>query len=43
MVPDMRKRMSLFVSGLFHHTMKEGRVMMLIGDMDIDRLIVYLE
>ena len=33
--------MSLFVAGLFRLSSKEGRAAMLIGDMDISRLMVY--
>ncbi|KAH0711565.1 hypothetical protein KY289_007524 [Solanum tuberosum] len=39
MVADMRNRMSLFVAGLSRLSSKEGRAAMLIGDMDISRLM----
>ncbi|KAH0669628.1 hypothetical protein KY289_024121 [Solanum tuberosum] len=42
MVADMRSRMSLFVAGLGLMSSKEGRAAMLIGDMDISRLMVYV-
>ena len=40
MVMDIRSRMSLFVAGLGRASSQEGRVAMLIGDMDISRLMV---
>ena len=43
MVADMRNRMSLFVAGLSRWSSKEGRAAMLIGDMDISRLMVYVQ
>ena len=43
MVKDIRSRMSLFVGGLGRASSKEGRVAMLIGDMDISRLKVYVQ
>uniref|UniRef100_M1DQI9 Gag-pol protein n=1 Tax=Solanum tuberosum TaxID=4113 RepID=M1DQI9_SOLTU len=43
MVADMRSNMSLFVSGLSHFFIKEGKATMLIGDMDIDRLMIHVE
>ncbi|KAH0712585.1 hypothetical protein KY289_008544 [Solanum tuberosum] len=43
MVTDMRSRKSLFVAGLSRQSSKEGRVAMLIGDMDILRLMVYVQ
>ncbi|KAH0781716.1 hypothetical protein KY290_001314 [Solanum tuberosum] len=42
MVADMRSKMSLFVVGLDHLSSKEGRAVMLIGVMDISRLMVYV-
>ena len=35
--------MSLFVVGLGHALNKEGKASMLIGDMDISRLMVYVQ
>ncbi|XP_049364745.1 uncharacterized protein LOC125829577 [Solanum verrucosum] len=43
MVADMRSRMSLFVAGLSRLSSKEGKATMLISDMDIARLIVYVQ
>uniref|UniRef100_M1DEA1 Gag-pol polyprotein n=1 Tax=Solanum tuberosum TaxID=4113 RepID=M1DEA1_SOLTU len=43
MVKDMRSRMSLFVAGLGRLSSKEVRAAMLIGDMDISRLMVYVQ
>ncbi|KAG5631482.1 hypothetical protein H5410_003199 [Solanum commersonii] len=40
MVVDMRRRMSLFVSGLSLLSSKEGKAYMFIGDMDIERLMI---
>ena len=42
-VKDMRSIMSLFVTGLAHASSKEGRAGMLVGDMDISRLMVYVQ
>ena len=35
--------MSLFIAGLGHASSKEGRIAILIGDMDISRLMVYVQ
>ncbi|KAG5621284.1 hypothetical protein H5410_006502 [Solanum commersonii] len=43
MVVDLRSRMSLFVTRLSRLSSKEGRAVMLIGDMDISRLMVYVK
>ncbi|KAG5584580.1 hypothetical protein H5410_045014 [Solanum commersonii] len=43
MVKDMRSRMSLLVARLGRLSSKEGRATMLIGDMDILRLMVYVQ
>ncbi|KAK4713263.1 hypothetical protein R3W88_019170 [Solanum pinnatisectum] len=40
MVADMRSRMSLFVAGLSRLSSKEVKAAMLIGDMDITRLMI---
>ncbi|KAG5594468.1 hypothetical protein H5410_035700, partial [Solanum commersonii] len=40
MVADMRSKMSLFVAGLYRLSSKEGKAVMLIGDMDIARLMI---
>jgi len=42
-VLDMRSRISLFVTGLSRLSSKEGKVVILIGDMDIARLMVYVQ
>lgn len=42
LVADMRNRMSLFVSRISPHLVKEGRAAMFIGDMDIGRLMFHL-
>ena len=39
MVKDIRSRMSLFVAGLGLASRKKGRNVMLIGKMDISRLV----
>ena len=43
MLKDTKSRMSLFVAGLGRASSKEGRVAMLIVDMDISRLMVYVQ
>ncbi|KAH0730162.1 hypothetical protein KY289_001350 [Solanum tuberosum] len=43
MVADMRSRTSLFVAGLSRLSSKKGKATMLIGDMDIARLMVYVQ
>uniref|UniRef100_M1DZG1 Gag-pol protein n=1 Tax=Solanum tuberosum TaxID=4113 RepID=M1DZG1_SOLTU len=43
MVKDMMSRMSLFIAGLGRLSSKEGKAAMLIGDMDISRLMVYVQ
>ena len=35
--------MSLFIAGLGRASIKEGRIAILIGDMDISRLMVYVQ
>ena len=42
MVKDMRGRMSLFIIGLGRASIKEGSTSILIGDMDISRIMVYV-
>ena len=43
MVKDMRRIMSLFVDGLGLASSIEGKAAMLIGDMDISRLMAYVK
>ncbi|XP_049375608.1 uncharacterized protein LOC125840688 [Solanum verrucosum] len=43
MVADMRSMMSLFVAGLSRLSSKKGKDAMLIGDMEIERLMVYVQ
>jgi len=43
MVADMRKRMSLFVVGLSRLSSKKGKEAMLIGNMDIARLMIHVQ
>lgn len=40
---DMRTKISLVVADLGRALSKEGRVVMLIADMDISRLMVYVQ
>jgi len=40
---DMRSMMSLFMSGLCRLLSKEGNEAMLIGDMDISRLMIHVQ
>ncbi|XP_049382782.1 uncharacterized protein LOC125847132 [Solanum stenotomum] len=41
MVTDLRSRMSLFVAGSSRQSSKEGKAVMLIGDMDLARLMIH--
>ncbi|KAH0661922.1 hypothetical protein KY284_026853 [Solanum tuberosum] len=43
MVADMRSRMSLFVDELSRLSRKEGKAAMLIGEMDIARLMIHVQ
>ncbi|WMV09497.1 hypothetical protein MTR67_002882 [Solanum verrucosum] len=43
MVVHMRSRIRLFVVGLPHLSSKEGKTTMPIGDMDITRLMIYVQ
>ena len=43
MVKDIRSRMCLFVAGLSHASSKEVLAGMLIDDMDISRLMIYVQ
>ncbi|KAK4724056.1 hypothetical protein R3W88_026835 [Solanum pinnatisectum] len=43
MVSDMRSRISLFVTGLCRQSSKEGKATMLIGDMDLTRLMIHVQ
>ena len=43
MVADMRSRMSLFINGLSRLSNKQGKTSMLIGDMDIARLMIHVQ
>ncbi|KAH0679995.1 hypothetical protein KY290_022105 [Solanum tuberosum] len=43
MVKDIRSKMSLFIAGSGRLSSKEGRGAMLIGDIDISRLMVYMQ
>ena len=42
-VKDMRRKMSMFVAGLGHPSSKEGRADMLVGDMEISKMMVYVQ
>ena len=43
MVDDMRSRMSLFVAGLSRLSSKKGKAVVLIGDIDITRLMIHVQ
>lgn len=43
MVDDMRSTMNLFIYGLPHLSSKKGKAAMLLGDMDIARLMIYVQ
>uniref|UniRef100_M1DYW8 Retrotransposon gag protein n=1 Tax=Solanum tuberosum TaxID=4113 RepID=M1DYW8_SOLTU len=43
MVADMRSRMSMFIVGLSRLSSKEGKEAMLIGGMDIARLMIHVQ
>lgn len=43
MVVDIKSRISLFVFRLSHLTNKEGKTVMLIGGIDIARLMTYVQ
>ncbi|XP_049391585.1 uncharacterized protein LOC125856025 [Solanum stenotomum] len=43
MVANMRSKMSLFVAGLSLLSSREGKTAMLIGDMDIARLMIHVQ
>ncbi|KAH0764840.1 hypothetical protein KY285_000711 [Solanum tuberosum] len=43
MVADMRSRISLLIDGLSLMSSKEGKAAMLIGDMDIARLMIHVQ
>ncbi|XP_049359236.1 uncharacterized protein LOC125823921 [Solanum verrucosum] len=43
MVANMRSRMSLFIVGLSRLLSKEGKATMLIGDMDISRMMIQVQ
>lgn len=40
MVADMRSRISLFVVGSSHLSSNEGKIIIIIGDIDIARLMI---
>uniref|UniRef100_M1E0Z9 Gag-pol protein n=1 Tax=Solanum tuberosum TaxID=4113 RepID=M1E0Z9_SOLTU len=43
MVADMRSRMSLFVASFSRMSSKDGKAAMLIGEMDVSRIMVYVQ
>ncbi|KAH0650376.1 hypothetical protein KY284_030288 [Solanum tuberosum] len=43
MVADIMSRISLFVAGLSRQSSKKGKAAMLIGDMDIARLMIHVQ
>ncbi|XP_049412300.1 uncharacterized protein LOC125875241 [Solanum stenotomum] len=43
MVADMKSKMSLYVVGLSRQSSKEGKAVMLIGDIDLARFIIHLQ
>jgi len=43
MVANMRSRISLFVVGFSHMSSKEAKAAMLIGDMDIARIMIHVQ
>ena len=42
-VKDMRSKMSVFIAGLGRASSKQGRTAMFIDDMDISRLMIYVQ
>ncbi|KAH0652537.1 hypothetical protein KY289_030215 [Solanum tuberosum] len=43
MIADMKSRMSLFVVGLSPQSSKEGKAAMLIGDLDLARVMIHIQ
>ncbi|KAH0652534.1 hypothetical protein KY289_030212 [Solanum tuberosum] len=43
MIAEMRSRMSLFVVGLSPQSSKEGKAAMLIGDLDLARVMIHIQ
>ena len=43
MVVEMRRKISLFVAGLFRQPSKEEKTTMLIWDMDLTRLMIHVQ